>query len=36
MQDHLSEILLTLPEMAAKYPDLFEPAASEAQQALSA
>ena len=25
MQDHLSEILLSLPEMAAQYPDLFEP-----------
>ena len=36
MQDHLGEILLSLPEMAAKYPDLFEPAAAEGQQALSA
>jgi DNA-binding GntR family transcriptional regulator len=36
MKDHLSEILLSLPEMAAKYPDLFEPTVSEAQQALSA
>ncbi|WP_246504923.1 GntR family transcriptional regulator [Microvirga antarctica] len=36
MQRHLSEILLSLPEMAEKYPELFEPVLDDAQQALSA
>jgi DNA-binding GntR family transcriptional regulator len=36
MQEHLSEILRSLPELAAKYPDLFEPEGVAAAEALSA
>jgi DNA-binding GntR family transcriptional regulator len=36
MQEHLSEILRSLPELAAKYPDLFEPEGVAVAEALSA
>jgi DNA-binding GntR family transcriptional regulator len=36
MHQHLSEILRSLPELAAKHPDLFEPEADLFDQALSA
>lgn len=36
MHQHLSEILRSLPELAAQYPDLFEPEASLPPEALSA
>jgi DNA-binding GntR family transcriptional regulator len=36
MHQHLSEILRSLPELATKYPDLFEPETSVIAEALSA
>lgn len=36
MQQHLSEILRTLPELAAQYPDLFEAETETSPEALSA
>lgn len=36
MQQHLSEILRSLPELAAKHPDLFEPEAAVLPEVLSA
>jgi DNA-binding GntR family transcriptional regulator len=36
MHQHLSEILRSLPELAAQYPDLFEPDDDAVAQALSA
>lgn len=36
MQQHLSEILRSLPELAAQYPDLFEPEIETSLEALSA
>ncbi len=36
MHQHLSEILRSLPELAAKHPDLFEPESDLVAQALSA
>ena len=36
MHQHLSEILRSLPELAAQYPDLFEPEHDVVAEALSA
>ena len=36
MHQHLSEILRSLPELAAKHPDLFEPQADVLPEVLSA
>jgi DNA-binding GntR family transcriptional regulator len=36
MHQHLSEILRSLPELAARYPDLFEPETDVLPEVLSA